>query len=149
MQSKLIHEAGGQRTFVLVMDAGDEAVGELTRFAERHRLSAAHFTAIGAFSEATVSWFDYDGRQYRKIPVRRQVEVLMLAGDIALQDGRPKVHAHAVLGTSEGNAIGGHLHEGHVRPTLEVVMTESPVHLRRTVHDQTGLPLIDLAASGG
>jgi uncharacterized protein len=149
VRSRLIHESSGQRTFVLVMDAGDEAVGELTRFAERQRLSAAHFTAIGAFSEATVSWFDYDRREYKKIPVPRQVEVLMLAGDVALQDGRPKVHAHVVLGTSEGNAIGGHLHEGSVRPTLEVVLTESPAHLRRTVHDQTGLPLIDLAGSDG
>jgi predicted DNA-binding protein with PD1-like motif len=149
MRSKLIHEAAGQRTFVVVMDAGDEAVSELTRFAGEHHLSAAQFTAIGAFSDATVSWFDYDRREYRKIPVRQQVEVLTLAGDVALQGGRPKVHAHVVLGTSDGNAIGGHLHEGRVRPTLEVVLTESPAHLRRTVHDQTGLPLIDLNASDG
>jgi predicted DNA-binding protein with PD1-like motif len=148
MRSRLIHESAGQRTFVVVMDAGDEAMSELTRFAETQRLSAAQFTAIGAFSAATVSWFDYDRREYKKIPVPQQVEVLALAGDVALQEGRPKVHAHVVLGTSEGNAIGGHLHEGRVRPTLEVVVTESPAHLRRTVHDQTGLPLIDLSASG-
>src|SRR5438128_683314 len=106
MRSKLIHESDGQRTFVIVMDAGDEAMRELTRFAEEHRLSAAQFTAIGAFREATISWFDYDRREYKKIPVRRQVEVLTLAGDVALQDGRPKVHAHVVLGTSEGAALG-------------------------------------------
>jgi predicted DNA-binding protein with PD1-like motif len=147
MRSKLIHEAPGQRTYLVVMDAGDEAMRELTRFAEEHRISAAHFTAIGAFREATVSWFDYDRREYKKIPVARQVEVLALAGDVALQGVLPKVHAHVVLGTSDGSALGGHLHEGYVRPTLEVVLTESPVHLRRTVHDATGLPLIDVAAS--
>jgi len=27
--------------------------------------------------------------------------------------------------------VGGYLLEGHLRPTLELVLTESPVHLRR------------------
>ncbi len=70
----------------------------------------------------------------------------MLAGDVALQDGRPKVHAHAVLGRSDGSTRGGHLHEAHVRPTLEVVLTELPAHLQRTMHDESGLALIDLRA---
>jgi hypothetical protein len=34
---------------------------------------------------------------------------------------------------------------GLVRPTLEVILVESPTHLRKTVNEEVGLPLIDLA----
>ena len=44
-------------------------------------------------------------------------------------------------------AMGGHLMEGHVRPTLEVILTESPRHLQRKFDPESGLALIDLQAS--
>ena len=144
MKSKLLHESNGQRTFAIVMDSGDEAMAELKRFAHDNHLSAAHFTAIGAFRDAVVAWFDYDHRQYKNISMKEQTEVLALTGDVALKDHEPQVHAHVVLGKSDGSAHGGHLMSAHVRPTLEIVLTESPAHLRKTIHDASGLPLIDL-----
>jgi predicted DNA-binding protein with PD1-like motif len=69
-----------------------------------------------------------------------------LLGDIARgEHGEPKVHAHVVVGTSEGEARGGHLLEGQVRPTLEVMLVESPAELRRRTDRETGLALIDLS----
>jgi uncharacterized protein len=60
-----------------------------------------------------------------------------------VEDGRPKVHAHVVVGKADGTAHGGHLIEGHVRPTLEVVLTEAPRHLEWRHDDVSGLALID------
>ena len=68
----------------------------------------------------------------------------MLAGDVADKDGVPQVHAHVVVGRSTGEARGGHLLEGHVRPTLEVMLTEAPAHLRRSFDPKSGLALIDV-----
>jgi predicted DNA-binding protein with PD1-like motif len=82
-----------------------------------------------------------------KIPIHAQVEVLSLVGDIALKDGQPMVHAHVVAGKSDGTAHGGHLIEGHVRPTLEVMLVESPKFLQRTHDEESGLALIDLGPS--
>lgn len=137
---------GGQETFALVFDKGDEIIRETTAFARRERLTAAHFTAIGALRDAVLGYFDPARKDYRRIPVTEQVEVLTLAGDIAVQDGEPKVHAHVVLGLSDGSTRGGHLLEGHVWPTLELVLTESPAELRRRSDPETGLALIDLGA---
>jgi predicted DNA-binding protein with PD1-like motif len=134
----------GEKTFVLVFDKGDEVVGGLTAFAREHRLSASHFTAIGAFSEATLGYFERERRDYRRIPVRGQVEVLSLVGDIALEGDQPRVHAHVVVGDADGTARGGHLLEARVWPTLEVVLVESPRHLRRRPDPETGLALIAL-----
>ena len=145
MEARQIHEGDGQKTFVLVFDTGDEAVSGLTEFAEERSLEAASFTAIGAFGAATLGYFDLDEKEYQKIPVHEQVEVLSLVGNIARkEDGEPQVHAHTVLGRSDGTIRGGHLLEGRVRPTLEVVLTEAPSHLRREIDEETGLPLIDI-----
>jgi predicted DNA-binding protein with PD1-like motif len=146
MKSRILNQ-GPQVTYALVLDAGDEVVKTLTAFAREHGLDASQITAIGAFSDATLGYFDRSTRQYRKIPVREQVEVLSLVGDIALDGDQPKLHAHVVLGKSDGTAHGGHLLEARVWPTLEVILTESPRHLRRRMDPESGLALIDLSST--
>lgn len=145
MKTRLLSEQGG-RTFAIVFATGDEVTAGLQQFAENNRLSASHFTAIGAFSRVTLGYFDWEQKDYRRIPLLEQVEVVSLIGDIALADGRPKVHAHVVVGKSDGSAHGGHLLEAYVRPTLEVVLVESPAHLRRRLDRDSGLALIDPTA---
>ena len=143
MKSKLIFE-GPEKTWAVIFETGDEVTKGLQAFAQANNLSASHFTAIGAFSDAVLGYFDLERKDYRKIPLREQVEVLSLVGDIALLKDEPKIHAHVVLGKSDGTAWGGHLIEAHVRPTLEVILTESPTHLCRKMDSETGLPLIQL-----
>jgi len=147
VKSKLVTENAGERTFVVVLDPGEEASATLTRFAGEQGLSAASLTALGAFSSATVGWFDLGQKTYRKIPVEHQCEVLSAVGDIALNDkGKPSLHMHVVLGLSDGSTRGGHLLEARVQPTLEVTLVEAPTHLRRKQRPEFGLALIDLDA---
>jgi len=134
----------GAGRWALVFDKGDEPVSELERFARRHELTAASFVGIGAFEEVVLGYFDRDRKEYAEIPIAQQVEVLTLAGDVAVADGEPKVHAHVVVGKRDGTAHGGHLLHGRVWPTLEVVLTESPVELRKTHDPETGLALISI-----
>ncbi len=141
MKAKRV-EGDGQSTHVLIFDKGDEVVEQLGTFAEEGQLTAASFTAIGAFSDVTLGFFERERKDYKRIPLGEQVEVLTLAGDIALKDGKPQVHAHVVVGKTDGTAWGGHLLEAHVWPTLELVLVESPAELQRRVDEETGLPLI-------
>jgi predicted DNA-binding protein with PD1-like motif len=143
MKSALLHEHGGLRTFSLVLATGDEAMASLTAFAREQKLSATQFGAIGAFSRVVVAYFDWSTKQYRNIPIDEQVEVLSLAGDITFEKDAPKVHAHIVVGKADATAHGGHLIEGIVRPTLEVVLIETPAHLKRRFDPESGLALID------
>jgi uncharacterized protein len=143
MKAVLLHEADGLRTFSAVLATGDEVMSSLTAFATEHRLRATQFTAIGAFSRVVVAYFDWATRQYRNIRIDDQVEVLSLLGDVTLDQGKPKLHAHVVIGKADASAHGGHLVEGVVRPTLEIVLTETPTHLRRRFDPESGLPLID------
>jgi predicted DNA-binding protein with PD1-like motif len=143
MESKLLHEQSGQRTFAIVLKTGEEVFGSLSDFAKRERISAAQLTAIGALSDVELKYFDWDKKKYETIPVREQVEVASLIGDVALSpEGVPALHAHVVLGRRNGSALAGHLGRAHVRPTLEVILTESPAHLRKQLDSESGLALI-------
>ncbi|MEF0943714.1 PPC domain-containing DNA-binding protein [Rhizobium sp. BR 362] len=145
MNFKQINETNGQRTYVVVLDANEEAFSTLSNFATTYEMTAASVTAIGAFGKATVGWFDFASRSYRKIPVEEQCEVLSLLGDIATgDDGKASLHLHAVLGLKDGSTRGGHFIEGIVHPTLEVTIIETPAYMHRRHHKDFGISLIEL-----
>jgi hypothetical protein len=144
MKSKLAWQQAGERIWILVLDDGEEAFKAISAFAQQQHIAAASITALGAFSGAVVGWFDFGRKEYRRIPVAEQCEVLSVLGDIAEgDDGKPSLHLHAVLGLEDGSTRGGHLLEGTVHPTLEITLTETPAHLRRRRRAELGIALID------
>lgn len=146
MKTKLLHEDNGLRTFVVVFDKNDDVQEQLLNFANLNRFADAYMTAIGAFSEVAVGFFDRQKKNYKRIEIKEQVEVLSFTGNIIVKDTKPALHAHIVVGKQDGTAHGGHFLGGRVWPTLEMIVTEMPVHLRRTHDDESGLALINLAA---
>jgi predicted DNA-binding protein with PD1-like motif len=144
MRGKVLHD-GEEKTFAIIYETGDEVMDGLNWFAREYKPRSARFTAIGAFSDVVLAYFDWPSKQYRDIPVNEQVEVVTLGGDIAWKDGgEPVVHAHVVVGRSDGSTRGGHLKKAHVRPTLELVLIEYPKHLERKHDPESGLALIRL-----
>jgi len=146
MKYKVVEDADAV-TYVVVCDPGDEAVAALTQFAQAEDLEAASIAAVGAFEHAVVGWFDRAAKDYRRIRVDEQCEVLSLLGDVAEGQDGPILHMHTVLGLSDGTTRGGHLLEGKVFPTLEVVVTETPAELRKVMRPDIGVALIDLDQS--
>ncbi|HEU5013314.1 MAG TPA: PPC domain-containing DNA-binding protein [Roseiflexaceae bacterium] len=142
MRAKRLNQQNGERIFVVVFDKGDEFSAGMLDFAQQQQITAAQITAVGAFSDVTLGYFNRADMEYIKIPVNEQVEVLSLMGNIALNDGKPKIHAHVVVGKSDGTTRGGHVLAAHVWPTLEVIVTESPKDLQRATDKETGLALI-------
>lgn len=143
MRYKLVEEQ--PRTFVLIFDTGDELAEELKKFAHGQKLAGSSFKAIGALSSVKLGWFNWETKKYDiSVALEEQVELLSLIGDIALKDGEPQVHAHVVIGRRDGTAHGGHLLEAKVRPTCEVVLTESPAHLQKQIDPESGIALIRL-----
>ena len=143
MKAKLLH-SGFPKTYAVVFDKGDEVLSGLKQFATDHDLTASQIAGIGAFSDAVLGYFDWERKDYRRIAIEEQVEVVSLIGDITRGNDGAQLHIHLVLATSTGEALGGHLLEAHVRPTLELIVTESPSYLRRRHDPETGLSLIRL-----
>ncbi len=146
MKSKLLHEHDGRRTFAVIMNKGDEVLSEIGMFVKEKKISAAQITGIGALSDVVLKYFDWETKNYRSIPMREQVEVASMIGDVALNpEGKPALHIHLVVGKKDGSAVAGHLGEAHVRPTLEIIIDEQPSYLQKTSDPETGLALINVA----
>ena len=146
MNARRLDASSGTRTFVLVFSTGEQVTAPILEFARAHDVDAASLTGIGAFERATLGYFEIQKRAYKHIPIDEQVEVVSFVGNVARGDDGPKLHAHVVVGRKDGVAYGGHLLEAVVRPTLEIVLVETPAHLRRRMDPSTGLALIDLRA---
>lgn len=130
----------------MVLDSGDEAMASLQSFIDAEAIEAAQLTGIGAFRRATLGYYNWEAKAYRRNEVEEQVEVASLIGDVAVApDGKRALHIHLVLGRQDGSALAGHLLAGTVRPTLEVIVTEAPAHLRKRHDAETGLLLISPA----
>jgi predicted DNA-binding protein with PD1-like motif len=143
MQYRLLEEQ--PRTYVLIFDTGDELAAGLRRFASEQKMAGSSFKAIGAFSSVKLAWFNWEKKKYEtSVSLDEQLELLSLIGDVAQKDGEPQVHAHAVVGRRDGRAYGGHLMEATVRPTCEVILTESPSKLLKQIDPESGIALIRL-----
>ncbi|WP_213450616.1 PPC domain-containing DNA-binding protein [Rhizomonospora bruguierae] len=138
--------SGDRRVLVVVPDKREEAVAACAAAAGEHGIAAAQVTAVGGFESAVLGYFDRVRREYERIPVDGQVEVLSLLGDIAVHDGHPEPHLHAVLGRRDGATVGGHLLSGTVWPTLELIVTEVAPELTKRWDPESGLVLMDPSA---
>ena len=145
MKFRLLSENDGVKQYAIVLGKGDEVMSGLTDFARQNKVISASFNAIGAFSNATVAWFDDSKREFKLNPINDQVELTSMIGNITLVKGQPAVHTHASVASSDGTVRGGHVISAFVFPTLELFMTVYPTALHKERDPATGLMLIDPA----
>ena len=145
MQVQLLNPGEATKQYAVIFYQGDEAFSGLLEFAQKYHVTSAHFTAIGAVNGATLGWFDPQRKMYKKIPIDGQHEVIAMSGDIALYQGKPVVHTHMVVGTSDGTTRAGHVLAAYVSPTLEVMVTVDPATMQKRFDPETDLTLIDPA----
>ncbi len=142
MRHRLIDETYGRRTFVVALEIGEEVVSTITDLAQQLSLGSSTMTGIGAFQHVRLGWLDWERSDFRENVIDEQVELLSLVGNIADEEGKPHLHAHVVVARYDATTRGGHLVEAIVRPTLELVIVESPEHLQRRHDEKTGLVLL-------
>src|ERR1700741_4287768 len=118
------HSFTAHRDHLLILDPGDECVAALTEFAMKNGIEGGSFSAIGAFQDATIAYWNRGTKEDERIAVTEQVEVLAVSGSSARWEEEVKIHAHAVLGRRDGSTIGGHLMGGVVFPTLEIFVAD-------------------------
>lgn len=147
MQARIIEAQ--PRTWIVVMETGDELPASLRKFAHREQIFGASLSAVGAFSAVELAWFDWESKSYKtSVDLDEQVELVSLLGDIASNNGKPAVHAHLGVARQDGTVLGGHLKRAVVRPTCEIIVTEASGAMRKEVDPESGLALIRPQADG-
>ena len=143
MHYRLLDEHEGRRTYAVALETGEQVISTLTGLARDLDLAGSSVSAIGGFQHAKLGYFNPQNADFVENEVDEQVEVLSFQGSVAEEtDGSPHLHIHVVLGRRDASTRGGHLVEATVRPTLEVIIVESPEHLHRQRDEKTGLVLL-------
>jgi predicted DNA-binding protein with PD1-like motif len=124
--------------YVLRFETGDRLVASLAEFCRKRRIGAGTFTGIGSCRRAELGFFDPKTKAYAFKTFRGPREIAALVGNISVMDGRPFVHAHAVLGGRDFRTVGGHLREAEILAGGEVVLTVLPGKLVRRRDEQSG-----------
>ena len=144
MRHQLIRHRHGSRTWSIVLESGEEVNACLRDFARREVLNPTNFTATGAFQDAVLGSLQTN-QHYRRNALEHPTRVMSLAGDIAWRNGKQRIRMHAVLGDGQNATFDGYLLAGHVRQSLEVIMTEAPVPLHKGYDADAGLALFKQA----
>lgn len=142
-----IHELSqyeGRRTFVIAFGPGDDVLAGLRELASTRGWRSAHFSGIGSFSRASLGWYDFGRKQFRRLPRQGTLEVVAFTGNVTLnREGAPIVHVHCAVADEQGALTGGHLLEATVAATLEVFLTEEPQPVRKALDESLGSQVIE------
>lgn len=130
--------------WILALETDDEISSTISKFAGELAIDAATVSGIGAAHHLVLGYYDRAAREYVRHSVEEEVEIVSLAGNIALKDGKPFPHLHIVVSGRDFRTKAGHLFEGKVGGTCEVAITPLPGYIQRAKDERTGLFLLDL-----
>lgn len=113
--------------FDVNFSTGDEIVSGLTDLAIKHRITSGHLTGLGGVSSALLVWGDPEINAFKTISVDERGELVSLVGHIAMRDGQPNVHLHAVVSFKDGSTKAGHVVEARVQPRAEITVVATSI----------------------
>lgn len=128
--------------FVLVLQKGEFLVEQLTSFCKKYEIKAGFFHGLGGALSAEIGYYHLDRQEYEFQTLARVLEITSLHGNVALKNGTPFIHVHAVLSDAALRAYSGHVKELTVGGTCEVHLQTFEDTWHRKYDEETGLSLI-------
>lgn len=131
---------------IVKLERGEELVASLTALCAERGIQSAIFQGIGAVERVQIGYYDLGKKEYFFSHEDGVFEVAAMQGNVALVDGKPFIHAHAVLSRCDESlaCIGAHIKEAYVAVTLEIFMTVLDAPVERAMDDDIGLKLLSL-----
>lgn len=137
-------EVSRRGEYILRLSRGEDVVSSILDFCMRKGIRSAWLSAIGAVEAAKIGSYDLSKKTYVSKSYLEAHEIVSLTGNIALVEGAPFLHAHAVLSNEENECAAGHLFSARVAVTLEVRLIAFDEAIARTLDNDIGLRLLDL-----
>ena len=132
--------------YIVRLARGEELISTLTAWCATEGIHNAVFQGIGAVERVQIGYYSLDTREYFFRSEPGVFEVASMLGNVALVEGMPFIHAHAVLSRCDESleCIGAHIKEAFVAVTLEIFLTPLATSIARKLDDSIGLKLLDL-----
>lgn len=124
---------------IVRLDPGDEIIKCLEEVRDAEKINGFFF-GIGTVNYLRLGFYDFEKRRYAEKIFDKDLEVTSLMGNI----GVDRIHAHITVTDREYNAYGGHLIEGRVSGTIEIIILELGIELATKTSNVTGGKIIDI-----
>lgn len=139
-----MHTKKTGETYVIRLDRGERVIESITKFAKEKGIQSAFFQAIGGVDNAEIGYYDLKQQKYFFRVYEDELELVSMNGNIAMTDGAPLVHAHAVVADTQGVCTGGHVKEMRISISFEMVLQPFRDEIDRMHDKETGLKLLQL-----
>jgi len=130
--------------YVICLEKGEEIISSIRQAYKHKRLKGAFFFGLGVGKDLVIGYFDALKKNYIKKMFEGEYEFTSLSGNISQINKEIIVHCHVTITNDNFNAFGGHLFQGIVPVTCEIVMLPFACVLKRKGDKSTGLNLLDL-----
>jgi len=130
--------------FIIRLERDEEIVSSITTAAKRFRIRGAFFFGLGVGKDLVLGYYDPHKKKYIKKVFQGEYEFTSLSGNIAYLDNDCIVHCHVTITNQNFEAFGGHLFQGTVPATCEIIVLPLSRSLKRAPDRLTGLKLLDI-----
>lgn len=130
--------------FVVRLEKGEEIITALKQAAAAKKIKSGFLFGVGVGQDLTLGYFDAHNRFYVKKTFSGEYEFSGFAGNISTLGEETVIHCHVTITDRNFNAFGGHLFEGTVPATCEIVILPFAGLLNRKRDEATGLNVLDI-----
>lgn len=123
---------------------GEKIIENLKQFCAKNKIKCGYFSGIGALGEAELAHYIVENKKYTSKILKQPLEIVNMTGNVTTMNNEVYLHCHITLSDEEMKAIAGHLKEGIIAATCEIVLVELNTAISRRYDDLTGLNLLDL-----
>ena len=131
-------------TYFIRLERGEKIIESLKNFCTKNKIKCGYFSGIGALNKAELAHYIVENKKYTSKILKQPLEIINMSGNITTMDKEVYLHCHITLSDEKMNAIAGHLKEGTISATCEIILVKLNAGINRKHNDFIGLNLLDL-----
>ncbi len=125
------------------IDRGEFIIEQLKQFLEKEKITLGFLSGLGSVDQVELAHYIVENKKYTSKKFNEPLEIVNMTGNITIMDKKPYLHCHCTVSDQSMKAYAGHLVEGRVGATCEVVIRTSKGTISRKRNEKIGLNLFD------
>ena len=131
-------------SYIVILERGEKLLDSLKSFCSDNKIKCGYFFGIGSLDEAELAHYIARNKKYTSEIFRQPLEIVNLSGNITFMNDEVYLHCHSTLSDVNMEVIAGHLKEGVVSATCEIILIRLDAEIGRRYNEAIGLNLMDL-----
>ena len=133
-----------KNTYFIRLERGEKIIETLRNFCTKNKIKCGYFFGIGALGEAELAHYIVENKKYTSRKYKQPLEITSMTGNITTMNKEIYLHCHITLSDEKMKTIAGHLKEGTISATCEIILVKLSAAINRKYEDFTGLNLLDI-----